>query len=342
MKSITMEEIAKSAGVSVSTISRFLDGKNINKVNENTRAKILKVIKRKRFYPNLLARDFVRKTVRTVGLVFPYGMFFFGSNYTSEISRGLVEGFEEFGKHILMLANRNPLKRFDYKWYYHTRTIGGLVLIAPGIKDRNAIMKIKREKIPFVVVNADLPDKNICCIDSDNMTGGYLATKHLIQLGHKRIGHIRGYTDSWNACQRLEGYKKALTENNIPIDKNLITTGYFTEEGGAKAMEQFFSRQNYPEAIFAGNDDMAIGAIRVIKKKGLSVPGDIAVVGYDDGVLASVVDPSLTTVKQSIYEIGKKAAQILAENMDNDKKTVRREILPVELVIRSSCGFIHS
>jgi DNA-binding LacI/PurR family transcriptional regulator len=179
-------------------------------------------------------------------------------------------------------------------------------------------------------------DERLNYIDVDNISGGFQATDHLIKLGKRRIAHIAGTQDNRPALDRKAGYQKALVENNINWDAGLIQEGYFTQEGGYKATMQLLHQK--PDAIFAGSDIMAVGAIRAAREQGLSVPDDLAIVGYDDLPPAVNANPPLTTVHQPIRKFGVNAVDMLIDIISNGNNLPHQAVYDTHLVIRQSCG----
>jgi DNA-binding LacI/PurR family transcriptional regulator len=185
-------------------------------------------------------------------------------------------------------------------------------------------------------------------VDCDNVSGAADATRHLLRLGHSRIAFIAGTEQSSNACDRRLGYERALGEAGITPEPCMIVPGRFEEQGGREAMRALLARKPRPTAVFAANDMMAIGAMKVIRREGLRVPEDIAVVGFDDIPVAQYIEPSLTTVHQPIYQVGRRAAETLAMRLSDgpegpdDMTSATRHILRTRLVIRESCGGRHA
>jgi LacI family transcriptional regulator len=172
---------------------------------------------------------------------------------------------------------------------------------------------------------------------TDNLQGGYLATKHLIELGHRRIGCIAGPSELTPSAERVIGYKQALTEHNLAVNENLIRKGDFQCESGYKAVCEFLTMNELPTAVFACNDLMAVGAISGVRERGWHVPEDWAIVGFDDVALASFTNPPLTTIAQPKYEMGVLAAQMLMERIKDKTMPPRRHLLETTLVVRGSC-----
>lgn len=216
------------------------------------------------------------------------------------------------------------------------RNTDGVILI--GKMERNFIVSLYSKKISLVLIDNYLDRPNIPSVIPDNKRGAYLAVKYLVDLGHRKIGFISAPLDQPAATERLEGYKQTLEEAKIKFDENLIVEGSFTTEDGYKAMEEFLKRRKLPTAIFAINDETAIGAMKAIREKSkLLIPRDISIVGFDDVEWASHSYPPLTTVKIYKEEMGTIAVRKLAELLEGETSFSTKTIIPVELIIRQSC-----
>ncbi len=189
----------------------------------------------------------------------------------------------------------------------------------------------------MISVDRELPGLEVDSVLADSLQGGYQATEYLIQLGHRRIGCITGPPDLSISSQRVSGYSQALERYGIPLCDELVVTGDFRYQEGYRAMRQLLALNEPPTAIFACNDIMAVGAICAAKDKGLGVPGDIAIIGFDDIALASFISPRLTTVAQPKHEMGAIAVELLVERIKEKKRPSTKVILPVHLVVRESC-----
>jgi LacI family transcriptional regulator len=186
------------------------------------------------------------------------------------------------------------------------------------------------------MVGRPFQPEGISYIEVDNIEGAFNAVSHLIRLGHERIGTITGPHKSTVGVDRLEGYRKALTDRGRNVEESLIAEGDFTEEGGFYAMQRLFSAK--PDAIFAASDIMAVGAIRAAQETGLRIPDDIAFVGFDDVPLANHRDPKLTTIRQPVYQFGHSAVDLLIDLIENGREPARRVMMGTELIIRDTCG----
>lgn len=325
---VTIKDVAKLANVAVSTASCAINGKG--KVSEETRKRILKAAEELDYRPNGFARDLKSNSGTGVICMFVNDL---GGPFYSEVLRGIQE--------VVLCNNYNLIACTPSmtEKYLAERRVDGAIILSPNISDE-LLLRVAGPRFPIVVMDREIECKYIHNVLINNTNGAYMATKHLIELGHSRIAYISGPFVSYDNMKRLEGYKLALAEKGIPFDQSLVVQGRFTEEGGfgaAKLLQlNSNSIKNKIDAIFCGNDEMAIGAINALNESGIRVPEDISVVGYDDIRLASYIKPALTTVSHNQYEWGTMAANLIFNGFNEESKG-ERVVLPAELVVRDSC-----
>ena len=285
------------------------------------------------YYPNIAARSLVTRKTQTIGV--------FMASITGMYYASIIKGMEFMAdKTDYTLIFSNSYKRPGYQQFLAKERVDGLIIFSSYIKERNQILKLISQDIPIVVVESYLSDPRANCIWVENVYGGYIATKHLIEQGHTRIAHIAGDLEYQVSFDRLEGYKKALSEANITVQPELITTGNYTCEDGYEAMKSLLEYQPRCTGVFIANDAMAYGALQAINEAGLSVPNDIAVVGYDDIDFSALTHPPLTTIRQPLFTLGEKSMSILVSILKNKQKKDEgsKICLMPELVIRKSSG----
>lgn len=332
MVATTIKDIARKLGVAPSTVSMALRGHP--RISKKTRLKVLETAKRLNYKVNILARGLVLRKSSLLGLVIPDIM----TSFFPEIIQGVEEAADKLGYSIIIRASNNDFqKEADSLRFLRDRHVEG-VIVAPVSTKNNIplILELEKSGIPIVFICNYLKGVNIPYIVVDDVLGAYLATQHLIDLGHRRIAHLRGVPEYPVSQNRIKGYKKALKEHNFKMDKVLIRGSDFTFESGYQAMKEFIALENRPTAVFAACDMAVIGAMRTIRETGLRVPEDIALVGFDDLKIAALMETRITTIAQPKYEIGEKAIQKLTRRIE--KKLVRSSILKPKLVIRDSCG----
>jgi LacI family transcriptional regulator len=218
-----------------------------------------------------------------------------------------------------------------------SRQIDGVILSGPRSDDPH-LVRLQQEGFP-IVLHGHLPGSQILSVDVDNVRGATMAVNHLLSLGHRRIGMITNAPLAYTASQqRLEGYRRALDQADIPFDKDLVQQGDFDGESGEAAMAELLDHSAPPTAVFVASDMVAMGALQTIRKRGMTAPDDMALVGFDDITAARFVTPALTTVRVPTFALGWSAAEILIRLIEQDTISQTHVLLSTELIIRQSCG----
>ncbi|MFN2299607.1 MAG: LacI family DNA-binding transcriptional regulator [Anaerolineales bacterium] len=329
-----IEEIAKMAGVSRSTVSRVIN--NDPHVRESTRARVLEVIRRVNFKPSAVARGLASGRTRIIGLIFPTAQ---SSLFTDPYYPGLVQGITtacNANDYSVMLWLTNPEQEQSTVHQLTSNSLLDGLVIASYLIDDPLLEALTTSQTPFLLIGRHPSNNNLNYIDADNMNGAREAVVHLLRLGRQRIATITGPSKMIAGIDRLEGYKRAFTERGLRPEPALIVEGDFTESGGYNSMMRLIPQN--PDAVFVASDGMAMGALRALNETGRRVPEDVAVVGFDDIPAASHMDPPLTTVRQDIPRLGQLAAETLIQILAEGMMPPHRLVLPTELVIRSSSG----
>jgi LacI family transcriptional regulator len=338
MPDLTLEDIAHQAGVSRSTVSRVVNDQP--NVRESVRKRVLEVIQDTGYHPNAAARTLASQRSWMIGLVLPRGVSsFFTDPYFPRLTQGIAQACNH---HNYTLALFLVSSIEDEEKIFPRVSRRGLldgILVQSGQPDEQLIDRLVKAGIPLVIAGRPFHANNVSYIDVDNIDAAYNAVSHLIRLGYKRIGTISGPVTSTVGLDRKEGYRKALIGRGRDVDEAFIVEADFTEAGGYYAMRQLLEAR--PDAVFTASDIMAIGAMRAAREVGLSIPGDVAFVGFDDLPIATLSDPQLTTIRQPIVQFGSKAMEILIDLIENGIQPPRRVIMPTELIIRGSCGALH-
>jgi LacI family transcriptional regulator len=332
---LTLEDIAKLAGVSRSTVSRVVN--NHPNVRTDVRERVLRIIQNTGYHPNPAARTLASQHSWMIGLVLPRSVSsFFADPYFPRLTQGIAQACNQYNYTLgLFLIGTKEDEEKIFPRVSRTGFLDGVLVQSGQIGDQ-LIERLVDSNIPLVIVGRPFNTQNLSYIDVDNVNAAYNAVSHLIDLGYQRIATITGTISSTVSIDRRDGYLKALVERGRIVDKNLIVEGDFTEAGGYYGMQQLLHAK--PDAVFAASDQMAIGAMRAAREAGLKIPDDVAFVGFDDLPIATLPDPPLTTVRQPIYQFGIKAVEILLDLIDNGLYPPRRIIMDTELVIRESCG----
>ena len=335
MPELTLEDIAKQAGVSRSTVSRVVnDDPN---VKEAVRERIKDLIVSTGYHPHAAARTLASHRSWMIGLVLPLSVSsFFTDPYFPRLTQGIAQACNQhnYTLGLFLVSTKEDEKRI-FPRISRRGLLDGIILQTSFKKDK-LTDKLINSDIPVIIAGRPFHSNGVSYIDVDNIMSAYWAVNHLIKLGYKRIATITGPLDGTPGIDRKEGYLKAIGEQGWAADENLITEGSFTEESGYHAMKRLLPYK--PEAVFAASDNMAVSAMRAVREAGLRIPDDIAFVGFDDLPVASQSDVQLTTIRQPIIQFGATAVDVLIELIENGTKPSRRIIMDTELVIRDSCG----
>lgn len=338
-------DIAKIAGVSRSTVSRVIN--NYTNVPEDTRKKVLEVIKKYNYVPHASARMLAGAKNRCIGLFIidmredSHGKQVSTSSYFSPFTSAIIDYANKVGYNILVSIVGKPKDFRKVKETFYNKTISGGIFI--GVKDNESEIKeliMGDYKIALIdqAIKSDEEVYGKCIIvNADNFNGAYKATQYLIHNGHTVIAHVTGEEAQLSAVERIEGYKKALVDSGLEVKNNLITKGNFTQEGGYKGTKKILAKSK-PTAIFLSNDSMAIGAFQAAQEAGLRVPEDISIIGFDDIEIAKYINPGLTTVRIDLLEMAAIAMNALTTSIENDSNFSACYTIPVELIERESCA----
>lgn len=326
-EAITLEMVAKEAGVSPSTVSRILNGTAT--VSEDKRRAVELVIARRNFKPNAMARGLAKGRAMSIGVLTQ----FIESPFYGEALRGIEDALAGTSFIPLFVSGHWNLEdEVERMALLQARGVDGVIVLTGQLSDAQLIDYARR--MPIVITGRALQGHNLASLTVDDFKGGYQATEHLIQYGHSRIAYISGPTNHPDSQARLRGYRQALQDAGLPIDASLILQGDFLESGGALAINQLISTRCEFTAVFAANDQMAYGARLALYRLKLNVPDDISLIGFDDLPHSSTSLPPLTTVRQPVYDIGKLAAEAMLKLINGEAVTMAAPSL--ELIIRES------
>jgi LacI family transcriptional regulator len=337
----TLEEIARLAQVSRSTVSRVINGHPA--VDPQTRERVQRVVQEQNYHPNGAARALASRHSQLIGLVVPQMLSaVFSDPYFPMLIQGVSAACDERDYFMLLSF---PVMRTPETL---TRIVRGAhldgLVVAASLTDNSQISQLAREGTHFVLVGRSTNEGAVTTVDVDNVRGAAIAVQHLVRLGFAAIATITGPLEMTAAVDRREGYLAALRGARLEPPEVYVQEGDWSEWSGSRAMEALLRLPERPEAVFAASDSMAIGALKVIRAAGLRVPDDIALVGFDDIPLASALETPLTTVRQPIYRLGHTAASVLLDQLQGipdgepDLAQGQRIVLGTELIVRESCG----
>jgi LacI family transcriptional regulator len=327
---ITLKDIARLANVSVTTASYALN--NRPEVNEQTRQRVLEIARKHNYKPSGIARDLKLRKTKTIGLIL--------SNLAGPFYAEIIKGIEEItfsSNYNLVVCSSYGGKNSTAVRYLREKRTDGILLMASDIDDE-IIIESANENFPIILLDRELDKDYIWCVTVDNEKGAYNAVKHLVSLGYRKIGYLSGPENSFDNQQRFDGYKKALQISSIDMQQRWFVHGQFTRKGGYSAAQALIANKDIPEALFCGNDEMAIGALEAFNDADIKVPERIAIAGFDDIELSTYVNPPLTTVKHPKYLLGSTATHMLIQALKKDYN-ISNIKLDTQLIIRQSCGY---
>lgn len=337
MKEVTLKEIAENLGISITTVSKAL--KDYSDVSKSTKALVKQEAKRLHYKPNVFAVNLRTKQSKTIGLIIPEVV----HHFFSSVVNGIIEQAEKKGYLVIILQSNESykLEKKQINLLISKRVDGIMISLASTTTDISHLKEVKDLQIPLVMF--DKISKLIDCskIIINDREAAYTATKHLIDSGCKRIAHFRGALLPQNSIDRFLGYKKALEDHGITYDSSLI---YICEnvnyEEGRNAAEQLLKDHTDVDGVFAITDLVAVGAVAVFNERGVKVPDDISIMGFSNWFVSQAITPSLSTIDQPGYEMGKKAFKLLYKEMKAKKSeetfTPLTKTLKTSLIVRNS------
>jgi LacI family transcriptional regulator len=338
-KKVTIKDIALLANVSHTTVSRALNDKL--RIKNETKEKILSIARDLNYRPDFIARSLVMKRTKTLGLVITT----ISNPFYVELAQGIEATARGLGYNIILCSTHHDLSvEKQYVDMLRSKGVDGIIFTSAHLGDPNIVV-LAEESFPIVLVNRrtyhSLVKEKVDYIGVNNILGGFLAVEHLIRLGHRQIAVIGGSAESSVALERLEGGKKALQAYTLEQRKDYFWEGDFLKESGYRGGKRFLEMAEPPTAIFAANDYMALGTYQAIAERGLRIPEDIALVGFNDIEFTGMKGIDLTTIGQKKFEMGALAVKTLVEKIEGgeSKSSTKEILLKPELIIRKTCGF---
>lgn len=331
---ISIKDIAKEMNISYSTVSRALN--NSPRIKSETREQIQRKASEMGYLPSAVARSLVTRRTNTIGVVVTTitDLFF------AEVIEGIEETALNYGYNVI-LTNSDGVPEHELAAIQNLRErrVDGIVLVAAcaSKESKERLFASPAVATPIVIINNVQQEHIGYSVETDNLSGGQIATQHLLDLGHRRIAYIAGPETEWDSVERQRGYEQTLRAAGLAVDPALIVRGSNRPEDGLAAMQQLLALPSPPTAIFCYNDVSALGAMRAIHAAGRRIPQDFSVVGFDDIALASFFEPPLTTIAQAKREMGEKAVQMVLDLLAGER-VVEKAVLASELILRASTG----
>lgn len=335
--SVTIKDVAKVAGVSPSTVSRVIS--NHPRISPATVKKVKAIMEDLGYHPNIMAKSLVSKTTQTIGIILPkpaeellLNLFF------SEVIRGIVAQATRAGYDVMMTSGASEREEVEaISRLVRGRRIDGVILLYSR-KNDPVVQFLKESDFPFVIIgrNDDYPD--LLMVDNDNVLAAYDATRHLIQLGHERIGFVSGPPNMFVSRDRQEGFQQAILDAGLPMRQEWIVEGEFLQESGYRAMSFFMSLPERPTALVVIDDVVSFGIMRALHELGYKVPEQLSIVSFNNIPLAELASPPITSIDIGIYQLGYTASQALLYSIQGDSAGQRRYLIPHRLMVRESSG----
>jgi len=332
---LTLSDIAQKANISKMTVSRALTGKG--RIAKETSEKIQHIANEMGYEPNLVARSLSSKCSRVIGVIIPRTISIFLDNFNAQVLSGVMDVADRNGYRIMMLPVE-PHQEKETQYLIHARSnlLDGMALLRSKIGDPN-LPQLAESGFPYILINNKMVLDTYNFVDTENVMGAKTAVRYLYECGYRRIAFIMGPIDETNCLDRLQGYKEALSEFGLEYRDEWVENGGFDKQIAYECTGKLLKSKKIPEAIFCSDDEMAVGAMERLKKEGFSIPGDMALIGFDDQEFSKYLRPALTTIRQPMHEIGEIAVELLIKLIEGIVNPPVHEILGVELVVRESC-----
>lgn len=329
---VTIKDIARYAGVSTATVSKIINKKD-SSISEDTRAKVLSVVKEYAYVPNRVASSMVTKRTKTLGLVIPD----IANPFFPEVARGAEDKANQEGYNLILCNTDDKVEKEDsYISMLQEKMVDGIIFTASS--GRLTISEsLKKINVPVITVDRDIEElKTMGKITVDNVSGAYEAVKYMLSRGYTKIIHICGPLTSTPTKMRILGFEKAMLEAGYKKEDLLIIDGEYLSYSGEEAIEKVIDLNYEFDGVFCGNDLIALGAIKALKKNNYIIPNNVGVIGYDDIYMSRMIDPELSTVNQPTYDMGYRAAELLIKMLSDEDIENNEVILDTKLIVRGT------
>lgn len=336
---LTIKDIAKEAGVSITTVSQILNNKG-HRFSEKTREKVLEIVAEHNYKPDIVAQSMITKKSKTIGMIVPDVTDFFFSK--------LIEGVETYLNSLgyaLVLCNSKHDSSLEKKYFVELtrRSVEGIIIATPNILDDSivSVANSKKKKLPVILVDMGKNLRTEGKLIVEEYKGVYEAVTYLINSGHQNIGFIQEVGDYYQLSERITGYLNCLEDHKIPYRDAYIVESELSISGGYQGVKKLLANPHCDvTAIVCSNDQMAVGAYQAIHEAGLKIPEDISVIGFDGLEIGKYLAPSLTTIHQPVYEIGFEAAKFTLDAIANPYQRIPNKIFETKLIIRDSIAVL--
>ena len=334
---ITIDDIARELGTSVSTVSKALNG--YADISEDTRQRVMAVAREMGYHPNAAARNLRRQRTDRIGLMINSSITYM-IDYLAQVIPGAAYAAEREGRNLVLYTAGVDDPAEELTRVCRTREVDGLLLVWSELPEET-ISLLEKENIPFVIFGRRIENQNVSFVAPDNFRGARAMVRHLIEQGHRRIGFMTRTALGNTNVDRLAGYRQALEEAGIEFDLALLIETHIEPESGYHAMNTLLDLEQAPTAVFAFHDYLAVDAQRAASERGLRIPEDVAISGFDGLQITQMTSPPISTVSYPLFDMGRRAVEILLEKIQLVSRPPIQETIPVDLVLRASTLSIH-
>ncbi|RKN86976.1 LacI family DNA-binding transcriptional regulator [Paenibacillus ginsengarvi] len=330
----TIYDIAKAAGVSIATVSKVING--TGRISTDTRERVHEIMQELDYQPSVVASALTGKSTFTIGLLIPD----LANPLYAEIARSVEDRGRELGFNLVMCStDNNPRREGDYITFLKQKKVDGII-ISTGISNEAVLQSLHTQNIPVAFVTRDhIPGMDADSVRVDDYLGGYRAASHLLGLGHRHVAVLTEQLSLSSSSDRVRGFIHALEEAGIEEGGPVVVESFSSIEEGRRQTLELLISEDAPTALFACNDLLAIGAVQAAKELRLTIPWDVSIIGFDNTMLAGIVDPPLTTISQPIAEMGRRVMDLIIQEVRGEKKGKTAIVLTPELVVRQSTTF---
>ncbi|WP_105614496.1 LacI family DNA-binding transcriptional regulator [Vallitalea okinawensis] len=335
MRKVTIRDVAKEANVAPSTVSRVIS--DDSRISDETKEKVRKIMKEMNYYPNSIARSLANNKTETIGIIMPsYTEDLFINPFFQDCFKGISSVTSKYSYDILIAANhRNETEVDALRRLIQGNRVDGLILMR-NIKNDPAIEYLIDSKCPFVIIGTSHNKSDLIpMVDNNNLQAAYDLTRLLMEKGNRRIAFIGGDADSIVSQMRIDGYKKALQDSNLPFNDDYLITGDFLEQSAYELTEELLTLPNRPEAIIVMDDLMSLGVVKKVKEFKLKIPRDIMIASFNNSILSRSSNPAITSIDINSTTLGKKACNKLFKIINKDEYDTK-EIVPYKIIERES------
>jgi DNA-binding LacI/PurR family transcriptional regulator len=331
MKTTTIYDVAKEAGVSIASVSNAINGKG--NIGKKKREEIFKVMERLQYQPSVIASALMGKKTFTLGLLIPD----VSNPFFSEIARSVEDLAHHAGYSVIVCSTDNKDERVEkYIRLLEQKSVDGII-IGTGVENTEILLQLAEKSVPIIMIAREVSAMSVHSVLTDDFKGGSLAAQHLLKLGHRRMAVLSENFKVSSSVERVKGFKFALFEAGLTIEADDILSCESTIKDGKRAAAELIRRGNSPTALFCCNDMLAIGALQAAKEAGVRVPEELSVIGFDNTILSTVTNPMLTTIAQPMEQMVKLAFDLLISSYSDQEDTIKQRIvMQPELIVRES------